>query len=104
MKSKIKNIITSIKPTYESSGSYKYPMPNEISLFLDNGINYVDINLKDNILQADISVKETEIELKDNDLDFLYNYLEVLLAEEIELTQRYYEEERYNEQQTYFIR
>ena len=104
MKSKIKNIIKLITPVYESSGSYQYPMPNEITLFLDDKETYIEINLKDSVLYADVSYKETEIELNESDLDFLYSYLEELLTEEIHLTQRYYEQEKYEQQRTYFIR
>ena len=104
MKNKIKKIITSITPSYETSGSFHYPMPNEITLFLDNGVSYVEINLKDNVLTAEISNNDTDIELTKEDLDFIFKYLECLLEEEIDLTKRYYEEEKYNEQQTYYIR
>ena len=104
MKSKIKNIIKLITPVYESSGSYQYPMPNEITLFLDDKETYIEINLKDSVLYADVSYKEIEIELNESDLDFLYSYLEELLTEEIHLTQRYYEQEKYEQQRTYFIR
>jgi hypothetical protein len=104
MKNKIKKIITSITPTYESSGSYQYPMPSEITLTLDNGISYVDINLKDNVLQADVSHNTLEIKLTSEDLDFIYKYLGDLLTEEIELTKRYYDEQSYEQQDTYFIR
>ena len=104
MKSNIKKIITSIKPIYESSSSYQYPMPNEITLFLDDNTTYVEINLKDNVLCADVSHKEIQIELNSKDLDFLYSYLESLLAEEIDLTQRYYDEQSYEQQTNYYIR
>ena len=104
MKNNIKKIITSITPSYESSGSFQYPMPNEITLFLDDEVSYVEINLKDNVLTAEISNNDTDIELTQEDLDFIFKYLEGLLEEEIDLTKRYYEEEKYNEQQTYYIR
>tara|TARA_R110000803_G_scaffold101835_1_gene169846 strand:- start:56 stop:370 length:315 start_codon:yes stop_codon:yes gene_type:complete len=104
MKSNIKKIITSITPVYESSSSYQYPMPNEITLFLDDSTTYVEINLKDNVLCADVSHKEIQIELNSKDLDFLYSYLESLLAEEIDLTQRYYDEQSYEQQTNYYIR
>ena len=79
-------------------------MPNEITLFLDDKETYIEINLKDSVLYADVSYKGIEVELNESDLDFLYSYLEELLAEEIDLTQRYYEQEKYEQQRTYFIR
>jgi hypothetical protein len=79
-------------------------MPNEITLFLDDKETYIEINLKENVLYADVSYKEIEVELNESDLDFLYSYLEELLIEEIELTKRYYDQEKYEQQRTYFIR
>tara|TARA_R110001606_G_scaffold60922_1_gene143165 strand:+ start:906 stop:1220 length:315 start_codon:yes stop_codon:yes gene_type:complete len=104
MNNKIKKIITSITPSYKTSGSFQYPMPSEITLFLDNEVSYVEINLKDNVLTAEISNNDTDIELTQEDLDFIFKYLEFLFEEEIDLTKRYYEEEKYNGEQTYYIR
>ena len=102
MKQNIKDIITEITPSYESFGSFHHPMPNEVNLMLDDKVTYVDISLKDNVLEAEVSHKEEEILLDESDLDFLYKYLEELLASEIVLTQMYYDEESYNDNNRYY--
>lgn len=101
MKQKTKNIIQGIVPIFEMTDSFTHPMPNEISVYLDNGTNVIDLNLKEGLLTA--LAWEGKIEL-DIDVDFIYKYLEELLKNEYDLTQRYYDEESYNEQTNYFIR
>ena len=104
MKKEIKLAIQSIQPSYETTGSYRYPLPNEITLYSDSSAYLIDLNLKESVLNAEIWQGEEWIELNEEDIDFIYTYLNALLEEEIELTKRYYEEERYEEQTTYFIR
>lgn len=104
MKEEIKLAIHSIQPSYETTGSYRYPLPNEITLYSDSSSYLIDLNLKESVLNAEIWQGEELIELNEKDIDFIYTYLNGLLEEEIELTKRYYEEERYEEQTTYFIR
>jgi len=104
MKEEIKLAIQSIEPSYETTSSYRYPLPNEITLYSDSSAYIVDLNLKENVLKAEVWQGGECIELNEQDIDFIYTYLNDLLEEEIELTKRYYEEERYEEQTTYFIR
>ena len=104
MKEEIKLAIQRIQPSYETTGSYRYPLPNEITLYSDDSYCLIDLNLKESVLNAEIWQGEEWIELNEEDIDFIYTYLNGLLEEEIELTKRYYEEERYEEQTTYFIR
>ena len=104
MKEEIKLAIQSIEPSYETTSSYRYPLPNEITLYCDSSAYIVDLNLKENVLKAEVWQGVECIELNEQDIDFIYTYLNDLLEEEIELTKRYYEEERYEEQTTYFIR
>jgi len=103
MKEEIKLAIQSIQPSYETTGSYRYPLPNEITLYSKSNV-YLHLNLKESVLNAEIWQGKELIELNEEDIDFIYTYLNELLEEEIELTKRYYEEERYEEQTTYFIR
>ena len=104
MKEEIKLAIQRIQPSYETTGSYRYPLPNEITLYSDSSSYLIDLNLKESVLNAEIWQGEEWVELNEEDIDFIYTYLNGLLEEEIELTKRYYEEERYEEQTTYFIR
>tara|TARA_R110001599_G_scaffold37726_4_gene116550 strand:+ start:349 stop:663 length:315 start_codon:yes stop_codon:yes gene_type:complete len=104
MKKAIQDIIERIQPSYDTTSSFQYPLPNEITLFFDNYTYVVDLNLKEGVLRAQVWDGEDEIELTDRDIDFIYSYLDELLAEEIDLTKRYYEEERFLEQTSYYIR
>ena len=100
----IQVLIETIKPSYETTGSYQYPLPNEVTLFFDSSTYVIELNLKEGVLKAEIWNAEDEIELTSEDVDFIYNYLDSLLEEEIDLTKRYYEEEKYQEQTSYYIR
>ena len=100
----IQNIITSIKPEYDTDQRYRYPLPNEVTLFLDSEAHLIDLTLKEGVLNAEIWIGEDEVNLTDKDVEFIYNYLNGLLAEQIDLTKRYYDEERYEEQTSYYIR
>jgi len=104
MREEIKLAIQGIQPSYETTSSYQYPLPNEITLNLDDKEYNIELNLKQSVLNAEIWQGEEWIKLNEEDIDFIYTYLNGLLEEEIELTKRYYEEERYEEQTTYFIR
>ena len=104
MREEIKLTIQRIQPSYETTSSYQYPIPNEITLNLDSKEYNIELNLKESVLNAEIWQGEEWVELNEEDIDFIYTYLNALLEEEIELTKRYYEEERYEEQTTYFIR
>ena len=50
----IKVLIETIEPSYETSGSYQYPLPNEVTLFLDSNSYLIDLNLKEGVLKAEI--------------------------------------------------
>ena len=100
----IQVLIETIEPSYYTTGSYQYPLPNEVTLSLDSDSYVIDLNLKEGVLKAEIWNGEDEIELTSEDVDFIYNYLNGLLEEEIDLTKRYYEEEKYQEQTSYYIR
>ena len=99
----IQVLIETIEPSYETTGSYQYPLPNEVTLLLDSNSYLIELNLKEGVLKAEIWNGEDEIELTSEDVDFIYNYLDSLLEEEIDLTKRYYEEEKYQEQTSYYI-
>ena len=100
----IQVLIETIEPSYDTTGSYQYPLPNEVTLLLDSNSYLIELNLKEGVLKAEIWNGEDEIELTSEDVDFIYNYLDALLEEEIDLTKRYYEEEKYQEQTSYYIR
>ena len=104
MENHIKLAIEAIEPSYETNSSYHYPIPNEITLSLFYDQYSIEINLNPNILIVEVFYKGDWVDMSEEDIEYLYSYLNGLLEEEIELTKKYYEEERYEEQRTYFIR
>lgn len=95
---KLKNIIKIIEPEFESEDSwYNEQLPNEVSLYLDTDEHLIDLHLKDDVLHTNIWIKEDEYEVTDEDAEFIYKHLNNLLDDEIELTKRYYNEEKYEQ-------
>ena len=98
MDNKLKNIIKTIQPEFESEDSwYNEQLPNEVSLYLDTDEHLIDLHLKDDVLHTNIWIEDEEYQLTDEDADFIYKHLNKLLDDEIELTKRYYNEEKYEQ-------
>ena len=98
MDSKLKNIIKIIQPEFESEDSwYNEQLPNEVSLYLDTDEHLIDLHLKDDVLHTNIWIEEEEYQLTEEDANFIYKHLNNLLDNEIELTKRYYEEEKFEQ-------
>ena len=95
---KLKNIIKIIQPEFESEDSwYNEQLPNEVSLYLDTDEHLIDLHLKDDVLHTNIWIEDEEYEVTDEDANFIYKHLNKLLDDEIELTKRYYNEEKYEQ-------
>jgi len=98
MHTKLKNIIKIIQPEFESEDSwYNEQLPNEVSLYLDTDEHLIDLHLKDDVLHTNIWIEEEEYELTEEDAEFIYKHLNNLLDNEIELTKRYYQEEKFEQ-------
>jgi len=98
MEDKLKNIIKTIQPEFESEDSwYNEQLPNEVSLYLDTDEHLIDLHLKDDVLNTNIWIEDEEYEVTDEDANFIYKHLNKLLDNEIELTKRYYNEEKYEQ-------
>lgn len=98
MDTKLKNIIKIIQPEFESEDSwYNKQLPNEVSLYLDTDDCLIDLHLKDVVLQTNIWIEDKEYNLTEEDANFIYEHLNKLLDDEIELTKRYYNEEKYEQ-------
>ena len=98
MDNKLKNIIKTIQPEFESEDSwYNEQLPNEVSLYLDTDEHLIDLHLKDDVLNTNIWIEDEEYEVTDEDANFIYKHLNKLLDDEIELTKRYYNEEKYEQ-------
>ena len=95
---KLKNIIKIIQPEFESEDSwYNEQLPNEVSLYLDTDEHLIDLHLKDDVLHTNIWIEEEEYQLTEEDANFIYKHLNNLLDNEIELTKRYYNEEKFEQ-------
>jgi len=98
MDTKLKNIIKIIQPEFESEDSwYNDQMPNEVTLYLDTDEHLIDLHLKDDVLHTNIWIEEEEYQITEEDANFIYKHLNNLLDNEIELTKRYYNEEKYEQ-------
>ncbi len=98
MDNKLKNIIKIIQPEFESEDSwYNEQLPNEVSLYLDTDEHLIDLHLKDDVLNTNIWIEDEEYEVTDEDANFIYKHLNKLLDNEIQLTKRYYNEEKYEQ-------
>ena len=99
MHTKLKNIIKIIQPEFESEDSwYNEQLPNEVSLYLDTDEHLIELNLKDEMLHSNIWINEDEqYQLTEEDANFIYDHLNKLLDDEIELTKRYYNEEKFEQ-------
>ena len=99
MKTELKNIIKLIEPEFETDASHFYnPLPNEVSLYLDSNNYHIDLRLKDDDLMASIWINnQNEYILSEEDIKFIYEHLDSLLDNEIALTKRYYDEEKYEQ-------
>jgi len=98
MDTKLKNIIKIIQPEFESEDSwYNEQLPNEVTLYLDTDEHLIDLHLKDDVLHTNIWIGEEEYQLTEEDANFIYKHLNNLLDNEIELTKRYYNEEKYEQ-------
>ena len=98
MDNKLKNIIKIIQPEFESEDSwYNEQLPNEVNLYLDTDEHLIDLHLKDDVLHTNIWIEEEEYQLTEEDADFIYKHLNKLLDDEIELTKRYYQEEKFEQ-------
>jgi len=104
MKLELKEIIQAINPVFESDSSFNFPLPNEVSLYLYNKDWSVDLKLKQGVLNTEIYKGEDLIDINKESINFIFDYLDGLLENEIDLTKEYYSNERYNEETNYYIK
>ena len=97
MKNKFIYLMKTIEPEFERNDSSIYPLPVKVSIYLSNDSYLIDLSLDNGCLIITIFEGETEIKPTMPQVDLIWTYLEDLLTEEIELTKRYYEEQKYEE-------
>ena len=91
-------IVKTIEPDYKNTDQCINPLPNEVELTLDNEDYLIELNLKDDVLKTNFWQGVEQYKASDDDIDFIYNYLEQLLLNKIEETKVYYNEHNYNYQ------
>ena len=91
-------IVKTIEPEYKNTDQCINPLPNEVELTLDNEDYLIELNLKDDVLKTNFWQGVEHYKASDDDIDYIYNYLEQLLLNKIEETKVYYNEHNYNYQ------
>lgn len=91
-------ILKTIEPEYKNTDQCINPLPNEVELTLDNEDYLIEVNLKDDVLKTNFWQGVEQYKASDDDIDYIYNYLEQLLLNKIEETKVYYNEHNYNYQ------
>lgn len=92
------NIIKTIEPEYKNTDQCINPLPNEVELLLDNEDYLIELNLKNDVLETNFWQGVEQYKASDDEIDFIYNYLEQLLLNKIEETKVYYNANNYNYQ------
>jgi len=85
-------VIKTIEPEYKNTNQFINPLPNEVELQLDNEDYLIEVSLKDSVLETNFWQGEEEYNASDDEINFIYNYLEQLLLNKIEETKEYYNE------------
>ena len=91
-------IVKTIEPEYKNTDQCINALPNEVELILDNEDYLIEVNLKEDVLKTNFWQGEEIYKASDDEIDYIYNYLEQLLADKIEETKQYYNEHNYNYQ------
>ena len=91
-------LIKTIEPEYKNTDQFINALPNEVELQLDNEDYLIEVNLKEGVLETNCWQGEEKYNASDDDINYIYNYLEQLLAEKIEETKVYYNQHNYNYQ------
>lgn len=91
-------IVKTIEPEYKNTDQCINPLPNEVELLLDNEDYLIELNLKNDVLETNFWQGVEQYKASDDDIDYIYNYLEQLLLNKIEETKVYYNEHNYNYQ------
>jgi hypothetical protein len=105
MKTQLESTIKSIEPEFTDTDANisRISLPNQVALYLNNDDYLIDISLTDDLLEANIHIGEDEIKPSNEEIKWLYTYLDELLINQIELTKMYYEAEQYENELTWYI-
>jgi len=91
-------VIKTIEPEYKNTDQCINALPNEVELQLDNEDYLIEVSLKEGVLETNFWQGEEKYNASDDDINYIYNYLEQLLTDKIEETKEYYNQHNYNYQ------
>ena len=91
-------IVKTIEQEYKNRDQCINHLPNEVELQLDNEDYLIEVSLKEGVLETNFWQGEEKYNASDDDINYIYNYLEQLLTDKIEETKVYYNEHNYNYQ------
>lgn len=91
-------IVKTIEPEYKNTDQFINPLPNEVELQLDNEDYLIHITFKEGVLETNFWQGEEVYNASDDEIDYIYNYLEHHLLNKIEETKQYYNQHNYNYQ------
>ena len=89
-------IVEGLEAEYFNSDQFVNPLPNEVQIQQDNENHLIDISFKDEVLKTNIWDGEEQYNPTQKEVNFIYNYLQTSLKNEIERTKKYYQENEYN--------
>ena len=89
-------IVEDLEAEYFNSDQFVNPLPNEVQIQQDNENHLIDISFKDEVLKTNIWDGEEQYNPTQKEVNFIYNYLQTSLKNEIERTKKYYQENEYN--------
>ena len=110
MKDIIQALIETIEPQFHSEASCSSrPIPNEVTLYLENNLYFININLTlDGLsvyLEVDIWEGNEEYVLSEDELEWVYEYGSALIDEEIDATiEAYNGSDDHQSDHSYYIR
>tara|TARA_R110000803_G_scaffold44816_2_gene94699 strand:+ start:517 stop:840 length:324 start_codon:yes stop_codon:yes gene_type:complete len=107
MREIIKSLIETIEPEFHSESSFtSLPLPSEVTLYLENDTHFIDICFGvEGVLEVGIWIGDEQYDADDDLLNYIYDYCEFLLTEEVDTTKEHYENEIYNQNShSYYIR
>ena len=91
-------IVKTIEPEYKNTDQCINALPNEVELQLDNEDYLIEVSLKEGVLKTNFWQGEEKYNASDDDINYIYNYLEHHLLNKIEETKVYYNQHNYNYQ------
>lgn len=89
-------IVEGLEAEYFNSDQFVNPLPNEVQIQQDNKKHLIDLSFKDEVLITNIWNGEEQYHPTQKEVNFIYNYLQTSLKNEIERTKKYYQENECN--------